>query len=238
MTPRELAWDRYRVLTPERSWTLAWLAVRRPIRLLSDVRVWGGDRIPKSGPVILAANHQSFWDIFVLGISVTRPIHYMAKAELLANPVLGRILPHAGVFPVRRGEVDRGALEDAREVLARGGMLGIFIDGTRHHQSAVGEVRAGAAMIAGQSGAPVIPVYIHGTERFGDDPRTPVSLSFGRPLMIEERGSKAYREGAVRIGAELRRLQAFAESAERAGRPKDAVPPEAAEPVEKGWAEA
>ncbi len=226
MSERRLDWDGFRVFTPERTWGLAWLVARRAIRGFSQVRLWGRERVPKSGPVILAANHRSFYDIFVLGASVKRPIHYMAKVELFENPVLGRLLPHTGAFPVRRGEVDRGALEAAREVLERGGMLGIFIDGTRHHAGAVGEVRAGAAMIAGQAGAPVVPVYIHGTDRIADDPRAPISISFGRPIRIEGRGSKAYRAGADRIGEELRRLQAFAESAERAGRPRDAVPPE------------
>jgi hypothetical protein len=73
----------------------------------------------------------------------------------------------------------------------------------------------------------VVPVYIHGTDKVVDAPRTPVSVTFGRPIMISGRGSKAYRAGAEQIGAELRRLQAFAESADRAGRPKYAIPPEA-----------
>ena len=80
---------------------------------------------------------------------------------------------------------------------------------------------------AAQAGAPVVPVYIHGTDKVVDAPRTPVSVTFGRPIMISGRGSKAYRAGAEQIGAELRRLQAFAESADRAGRPKYAIPPEA-----------
>ncbi|MFM7553291.1 MAG: lysophospholipid acyltransferase family protein [Actinomycetota bacterium] len=234
MSGRRLDWDGFRVFTPERTWSIAWLLVRRAIRSFSDVRLWGRERIPKSGPVILASNHRSFYDIFVLGAAVKRPIHYMAKVELFEHPVLGRVLPHTGAFPVRRGEVDRGALEAAREVLERGGMLGIFIDGTRHHAGAVGEVRAGAAMLAGQTGAPIVPVYIHGTDRIVDDPRAPISIAFGRPFQIEGRGSKAYRAGADRLADKLRRLQAFTESAERAGRPRDAVPPEpsAAPPAE------
>lgn len=222
----DLHWDEHRVFTPEQSWGLARLLVRRPIKAFSRVRTYGRERVPLTGPVVLAANHRSFYDIFVLGAVTKRPIHYMAKAELFENPVLGPLINRTGAFPVRRGEVDRGALAAAHEVLRRGGVLGIFIDGTRHHADAVGEVRAGAAMIAAQAGAPVVPVYIHGTDRVIDEPRAPVSVSFGRPMEIEGRGSKAYRAGADRIGVELRRLQAFAESVERAGRPKHAVPPE------------
>lgn len=226
MSEREMRWDDHTVMTPERSWNVAWFLVRGPLTLFSKMRVWGRERVPLTGPVVLASNHQSFYDVFVLGSAMRRPIFYMAKAELFDNPVIDTIITHTGAFPVRRGEVDRGALESAKEVLARGDVLGIFIDGTRHHADAVGEVRAGAAMIAAQAGAPVIPVYIHGTDKLIDAPRTPVSVTFGRPMMISGRGSKAYRAGADQIGAELRRLQAFAESAERAGRPKYAIPPE------------
>ena len=223
---KEMDWDSFRVFTVQRTWNLAWALARTPIRRFSDVRLWGRERVPLSGPVILAANHRSFYDIFVLGASMKRPVHYMAKQELFDNAVLGHVLPHTGAFPVRRGEPDRGAIDAAREVLARGDMLGIFIDGTRHHDSAVGEVRAGAAMIAGMTGAPIVPVYIHGTDRVVDSPRAPVSIAFGRPLTVEGRGSKAYRAASEELGRYLTALQSFTESAERAGRPADAVPPE------------
>ena len=230
MSPTPMEWDGFRVFTPERTWALALLLAKTPIRRFSDVRMWGRERVPASGPVILAANHRSFYDIFVLGACMRRPIHYMAKQELFDQPVLGRLLPHTGAFPVRRGEADRGAIDAAREVLARGDMLGIFIDGTRRHETAVGEVRAGAAMIAGMTGAPIVPVYIHGTDRVVDAPRTPISVAFGRPLTVEGRGSKAYRTASDELGLYLRQLQAFTESAERAGRPVDAVPPERPDP--------
>ncbi len=226
MTATRMQWDGFRVLTPERSWGLALALAGGPIRRFSDVRVWGRERVPATGPVVLAANHQSFYDIFVLGAALRRPIHYMAKQELFDNAVLGRVLPHTGAFPVRRGEADRGAIDAAREVLARGGILGVFIDGTRHHGEGLGEVRAGAAMIAGMSGAPVVPVWINGTDKVVDSPRAPVSVTFGRPITVEGRGGKAYRAASEDIGAYLRQLESFAVSADRAGRPKDAVPPE------------
>ncbi len=220
-----LPWDGFRVATPARSWGLAWLLARRPIHLFSNLRVYGVDRVPPSGATILAANHRSFYDIFVLGASVRRPIHYMAKQELFDQPLLGRVLPHTGAFPVRRGEADRAALTMARAVLDRGDVLGIFIDGTRHHEESVGEIRAGAAMLAGQSGAPIVPVYLHNTDRIVDEPRVPISVSFGAPLTVEGRGSKVYRAATEVLVERMAGLQAFAESVERAGRPKAATPP-------------
>ena len=205
MSETRMAWDGFRVFTPERSWALALRLVAPPIRHFSDVRIWGRERIPRSGPVILAANHQSFYDIFVLGAVMQRPLHYMAKQELFRNVAVRRFLPHTGAFPVRRGEVDRGAIDSAR---------------------GLGEVRAGAAMIASMANAPIVPVWINGTDRLADAPRTPISVTFGRPMTVEGRGSKVYRAASEELGAHLRQLQSFAESAERAGRPKDAVPPE------------
>lgn len=226
MNATTMSWDGFRVFTPERSWGLALKIIAPPIRRFSDVRVYGRERLPRSGPVVLAANHQSFYDIFVLGAVMQRPIYYMAKQELFDNPVLRRFLPHTGAFPVRRGEADRSAIDAAREVLQRGDILGVFIDGTRRHDAAIGEVRAGAAMIAGMADAPIVPAWIHGTDRVVDAPRTPISVTYGRPLTVPGRGSKAYRAVSEELAAYLRQLESFAESAERAGRPKDAVPPE------------
>ncbi len=226
MSETRMTWDSFRVFTPERSWWLALRLVAPPIRAFSHVRIWGRERVPQSGPVVLAANHQSIYDVFVLGAVMQRPLYYMAKQELFDNSFLNRFLPHTGAFPVRRGEVDRGALDSAREVLTRGDILGIFIEGTRQQAAALGEVRAGAAMIAAQAGAPIVPVHIHGTDRVGDSARAPISVTFGRPMMVEGRGGKAYRAAAEEVGAYLRQLESFAESADRAGRPKDAVPPE------------
>jgi 1-acyl-sn-glycerol-3-phosphate acyltransferase len=81
-------------------------------------------------------------------------------------------------------------------------------------------------MIASMANAPIVPVWINGTDRLADAPRTPISVTFGRPMTVEGRGSKVYRAASEELGAHLRQLQSFAESAERAGRPKDAVPPE------------
>jgi len=226
MSEIRMQWDGFRLFPPERSWAVALKVIAPPIRWFSDVRIWGAERVPASGPVVLAANHQSFYDIFVLGAVMKRPIYYMAKQELFDNAALRRFLPHTGAFPVRRGEADRGAIESAREVLARGGILGIFIDGTRHHGDGLGEVRDGAAMIAGMTGAPIVPVWINGTDKIADAPRSPVSVTYGRPLSVEGRGSKVYKAASAEIGAYLRQLESFAVSADRAGRPKDAVPPE------------
>jgi hypothetical protein len=81
-------------------------------------------------------------------------------------------------------------------------------------------------MIAGITGAPIVPVWINGTDRIADTPRAPISVTYGRPMTVEGRGSKAYRAASDDLGAYLRQLESFAESADRAGRPKDAVPPE------------
>ena len=91
MSETRMAWDGFRVFTPERSWALALRLVAPPIRHFSDVRIWGRERIPRSGPVILAANHQSFYDIFVLGAErAGLPDNVRRSCDLLAEiPLAG-----------------------------------------------------------------------------------------------------------------------------------------------------
>src|SRR4051812_19522279 len=91
----------------------------------------GREHIPKRGPVILAANHRSFLDPFVVGICLRRPVYFVAKQELFAKRWQGWLLNALGAFPVRRGESDEESVETAKAILARGGAVVIFPEGTR-----------------------------------------------------------------------------------------------------------
>src|SRR5215210_6016824 len=86
--------------------------------------------IPRRGAVILASNHRSFLDPFLIGCSLRRPIYFMAKRELFRRPLQGWLLNALGAFPVRRGESDEEAMETARTVLRRGDAVVIFPEGT------------------------------------------------------------------------------------------------------------
>jgi 1-acyl-sn-glycerol-3-phosphate acyltransferase len=140
-------------------------AVLQPFcRVYFRLRRLGTEHIPRSGPVILAANHRSFLDPFVIGMLTPRPVYYVAKKELFAHPVVGWLLSRLGAFPIDRGAGDQQAMDTARRILERGDCVVIFPEGTRKRPGPLGVPRRGVGRLALQTGAPVVPVAVFGTE--------------------------------------------------------------------------
>jgi glycerol-3-phosphate dehydrogenase (NAD(P)+) len=124
----------------------------------------GLEHVPRHGPVIFAANHRSFLDPFVIGTLMRRPVYYVAKKELFLHPVSGWLLSRLGAFPIDRGAGDQQAMETARQILARGDCVVIFPEGTRTRPGPLGHAHRGVGRLALQTGAPVVPVAVLGTE--------------------------------------------------------------------------
>jgi glycerol-3-phosphate dehydrogenase (NAD(P)+) len=118
------------------------------------------------GPLIVAANHRSFLDPFVIAVTLPwrRPMHYVAKVELFDKRWQGWLLNRLGAYPVRRGQSDEETLVTSRGVLERGGAICIFPEGTRIRSGSLGRPRRGFGRMALESGAAVLPVAVHGTE--------------------------------------------------------------------------
>jgi 1-acyl-sn-glycerol-3-phosphate acyltransferase len=165
-------------------------AVSRPLmNRVYRIRHIGAERIPASGPVVLAANHESILDPLFLATVTPRPVHFFAKAELFRYPVLRQILEGLGGIPVRRGADMGRAAEAGVEALERGEVLGIFPQGTclpyRHRP-----FQRGAARLALAAGATLVPVLLVGTER-SIQPRTHrigfprVTIVVGDPIPVE-----------------------------------------------------
>jgi glycerol-3-phosphate dehydrogenase (NAD(P)+) len=139
------------------------------------------------GGVIIASNHRSFLDPFVLGVTLPwrRPMQYVAKVELFEGRWRGWILSRVGAFPIRRGQSDETAMETARLVLERGGTVCIFPEGTRIRQGSLGTPKRGVGRLALETGAAVVPIAVHGTEQVRRGwrirPRK-VRLRVGRPV--------------------------------------------------------
>jgi 1-acyl-sn-glycerol-3-phosphate acyltransferase len=156
-------------------------------RLFFRMKISGRDHFPATGAVVLASNHRSNLDPFFLGVSSPRQIHFMAKAELWKVRPLGRVLDILGAFPVRRSEADRRAVKQAIEVLAVGGVLGIFPEGHRQRGGLLGEIHPGTSLFSLREGVVTIPVLMEGTEgvikgRLVHFPR--VRVTFGPPLEL------------------------------------------------------
>jgi 1-acyl-sn-glycerol-3-phosphate acyltransferase len=212
---------------PESTWRLARLLIEPWLIPTTRLRVYGAERVPLTGACVLAANHIAAVDPFVLGTSSPRTIRFMAKVELWRVPVVRSIIEHTGAFPVRRGQPDRAALQAARDVLRAGEMLGVFVEGTRQPTDEVGAARAGAAMLAVGEGAPILPVYIHGTDQHDRFGTQSVTISYGTPMTTTHisRSGRAYRDVGDLIETELRRLREFTLAAVHAGRPRRGLPP-------------
>jgi 1-acyl-sn-glycerol-3-phosphate acyltransferase len=114
--------------------------------------------------VILAANHRSFLDPFIIAVCSRRPVYFVAKRELFARRWQGWLLNALGAFPVRRGESDEEMMGTARAVLERGDPVVIFPEGTRVRHGVLGRPKRGAGRLALETGAPVVPIAVTGTE--------------------------------------------------------------------------
>jgi 1-acyl-sn-glycerol-3-phosphate acyltransferase len=206
---------------PDRGYLIAAVVVKPLMRAWFRIRLVGEEHIPREGPVILASNHRSNMDPVLLASAVTRPVTFMAKAELFVGP-LAWILRWIGQFPVRRGGIDREALRRTDAVLARGSMLGLFPEGTRG-DGRFSAVHAGLAYIVVRQGCPVLPVAIFGTERvrrrLGWLPfASPVRIVVGPPIDLPRSISgRAGRRAASEVLQQ--RLQAFLATATGPGRP-------------------
>lgn len=145
----------------------------------------GREHVPRSGPVILTSNHRSFLDPFVIGMVTRRPVYYVTKRELFRSRPVAWVLSSLGAFPVVRGTGDQDMLATAKAILERGDAVLMFPEGTRVRPGPLRRPKRGIGLLALQTGAPVVPVAIFGTEDVRKGwrirPRK-VRIRVGRPL--------------------------------------------------------
>lgn len=146
-------------------WLLRMLVVNPLFRLVFRGRVEGHPPAYRGKPYVVVANHGSDLDPPLLSCAMGRPVSFMAKQELFRVPVLAPLIRGLGAVPVRRGHVDRRALERCLAQLQRGWLVGVFLDGTRSATGMVERPRHGAALLAQRSGRPLLPVAILNSHR-------------------------------------------------------------------------
>jgi 1-acyl-sn-glycerol-3-phosphate acyltransferase len=213
-------------------WKVGRLTLQPATQVITRLRVYGKERIPQEGGVVLGMNHFSWLDPLCFGSASPRVIYYMAKIELHRVPALGPFVRSFGAYSVRRGESDREAIRLSRELVQDGCALGLFVEGTRQ-QREPGPVKSGAGMIALQEGVPVIPGAIHGSQFWRPTSPHPVSVAWGEPLDFSglSPGCRGYREAAEEIGRAIRTLWEFLIEVHEAGRPRGILPPTGAAPA-------
>ncbi|MFL5900609.1 MAG: lysophospholipid acyltransferase family protein [Solirubrobacterales bacterium] len=195
-------------------WTypLVRLIVSLPTLLIYRTHAIGIENVPKSGALILAPNHFSQMDHFFVGLYLRRQVRFMAKSQMFGPPVLTYIYKHGGVFPVRRGHHDEESIKTALTILGQGEMLLVYAEGGRSRSGELGEVKPGIGRIALESGAPVVPVAIQGSEKVRRWKRfrfPKVTVQFGEPVEFpaEEAPSRERQlEVSKRIFAPVREM--------------------------------
>lgn len=178
-------------------------------RVWFSYRVIGAERIPQSGPAILAMNHQSFADPPLAGIACRRAIFFLARKTLMASPFMGWLLPRLNVVPVERDGTDVSALKIVIGKIREGHCTVVFPEGTRTRDGELQAARPGLGLIVAKTGAPVVPMRVFGafeafprTSKFPK--RSPVTLVVGEPIRFpEERLKRASKEDYQRISKEV-----------------------------------
>lgn len=161
---------------------------KRMFRFQFSLMGWklhGIENFPVEGPVILAINHESFWDPIVAACSLPRQVFLMAKEELFAIPVLGRILWKLGAFPVKRGKGDINAIRHSLEILKGRQVLGFLPEGTL---SKTGEAQwglPGMVLLMEKSKASVVPIKVLGTRRLLRKGWRNLAVVVGQPLTAQ-----------------------------------------------------
>lgn len=169
--------------------TLAWMTLFPFFRIYFRLSRIGREHVPTDGPIIFASNHRSFLDPFIIGSMTRRPLFYVAKMELFEKPLQGWFLNSLGAIPVMRNQSDQELLKTVRAILDRGDSIVIFPEGTRVRPGSLGRPRRGVGRFALETGVPIVPVALIGTEniRRGWKIRPhKVSIRAGDPLVFPQ----------------------------------------------------
>jgi len=205
------------------SYRCGWCFFRAVFSFYFRWRVFNRERVPMSGPVILAPNHASYIDPPLVGASLGRQISFLARDNIFHVPILAGILRSWKVVPVDR---DGGTGRGLKQILARleqGGAIILFPEGTRSRHGDLNPARSGIGLAVIKSKAPVLPVRVFGTRAaFGPHHLLPrprrVIVKYGRPLWFAAQRAEAaacsktrvkeiYQEVADEIMAEIARLE-------------------------------
>jgi 1-acyl-sn-glycerol-3-phosphate acyltransferase len=196
---------RARTREPDWAYELTRLLTSLYAYMLLRTRSISTDKVPGSGAVILAPNHFSFMDHFLMGCYIRRKVRFMAKSQLF-KPPMQFIYTHGGVFPVRRGARDEEVFLTAETILARGGAITMYCEGGRSRTGNLAtEAKRGIGRLALETGAPVVPIAIHGSSKIRNWKRLQfpeVTVQYGDALRWE-RVSDPTREQQQAVADEV-----------------------------------
>ena len=180
--------ERTRSRRPDWMYEVVRLVLTPYLVFVNRARCIDSHNIPPDGPVIIAPNHFSFLDHFFVAVYLRRKVHFMAKSQLFRRP-MQFVYTHGGVFPIRRGQRDEEAFKTAHAILARGDIVVMYAEAGRSRSGELGEPRPGLGRLALESGAPVVPTAIAGSEKARNWKRLQfpkVTIQYGKPLRFQQ----------------------------------------------------
>lgn len=157
---------------------LKWSVVSPLLHIYFRGRIYGAEKVPRTGGAIAVCNHASYFDPPIISNCLSRPVAFMAKEELFKIPLLKQGIKLYGAYPVKRSTSDRAALRAATKAIENGWIAAIFLEGTRTKDAKIIEPKLGAAWIAAKTQVPLIPVSLWGTADILS------SSSFPKPVPI------------------------------------------------------
>ncbi|MCK5126327.1 MAG: 1-acyl-sn-glycerol-3-phosphate acyltransferase [candidate division Zixibacteria bacterium] len=174
---------------------VAWRFVRTVGYTLFGLKAVDEKNIPRTGPVLIASNHQSYFDPPFVAVMIMREVHFFAKKELFDIPIMKRVITALNAVPVRRGIYDPRSINKVFDVLSKGGGLILFPEGTRGDGETLLKPKPGIGLIAYKGKAPIVPAFAHRTHQWSKSLfwRNRMSVTFGKPITVEE--ILAYEDG-------------------------------------------
>ena len=192
------------------------LTLRPLLTLWLRLGVEGTHHVPPTGPVLIASTHQSHADSLAIGVAIRRPVHFLGDLRLTAWPVFGPLLPKLGMIPLRRGEADASAMDVIEALLAAGGCVAVYPEGSRTRDGRVHRLRSGVARLAAECQVPVVPAAVEGIYEvwpIGSKPRPlggKVTVRFGPAMAPPEptpRSRRAFNDELQATLATLARTE-------------------------------
>lgn len=176
------------------------------------MKVSGLQNVPSSGGFLLACNHIAYWDPPICGSWCGRYVFFLAKQELFDSWLLGRVLHATNARPIRRGAIDRRALDMCVRFIDEGNGLVIFPEGTRSMGKDFLSPKPGIGMLALRARCPIVPCYIHGTNDLRGclKKASPMRIAYGESIKPEEfTDLEPGKESYAKIAAEVMRRIGF-----------------------------
>ncbi|MFH1379583.1 MAG: lysophospholipid acyltransferase family protein [bacterium] len=182
---------------------IGWIFFRTVFTVFWRLRITGSEHVPKQGPVIIASHHRSNADPPVVGSSIFREVHFVAKEELFKIPVLKRLILWVNGLPIKRGRQDLKAFKKAIQLLKDGKVLLMFPEGHRNPRDSFLRPKPGVGFLAGYTEVPVVPVFVVNTEKILFFKK--ICVYFGKPMYFK--GEHDYRKIAQQVMEGIQELK-------------------------------